>query len=101
MPFGIVSAPAVFFRIMRTLLIYLGSVRNYIDAILIYNETWKEHVDIVETVLKRMRNGKLTAKPSKCLIGFKTLEFLGHMVGNGEIGPNESKVKKIMAVSKP
>ena len=56
---------------------------------------------MVETVLKRLRNGKLTAKPSKCLIGFKTLEFLGHTVGNGKIGPEENKVKKIMAVSKP
>ena len=101
MPFGIVSAPAVFSRMMRPLLKNLGSVKNYIDDILIYTETWKEHVEMVETVLKRLRNGKLTAKPSKCLIGFKTLEFLGHTVGNGKIGPEENKVKKIMAVSKP
>ncbi|XP_041355427.1 uncharacterized protein LOC121373051 [Gigantopelta aegis] len=101
MPFGIVSAPAVFSRMMRTLLKDLGNVRNYIDDILIYTETWEEHLKLVETVLDRLRNGKLTAKPSKCYIGFKTLKFLGHMVGNGEIGPEDKKLKKIMAVSKP
>ncbi|XP_041365121.1 uncharacterized protein LOC121380393 [Gigantopelta aegis] len=101
MPFGIVSAPAVFSRMMRTLLKGLSNVRNYIDDILIYTETWEEHLEMVETVFNRLRDGKLTAKPSKCLIGFKTLEFLGHMVGNGEIGPEAKKVKKIMAISRP
>ena len=50
MPFGIVSAPAVFTRMMRKLLQGLNQVVNYIDDILIYTETWEEHVEILELV---------------------------------------------------
>ena len=42
-----------------------------------------------------LRKAHLTAKPSKCYIGFKQLEFLAHIVGNGEIRPTEEKIKAV------
>ena len=101
MPFGIVSAPAVFTRMMRKLLNGLNQVVNYIDDILIYTETWEEHVKILELVLERLRKSNLTAKPSKCFIAHHNLEFLGHVIQKGEVMPEESKVQKILKVEKP
>ena len=44
MPFGLVNAPATFSRIMCKLLFGLEHAANYIDDILIYTETWDEHI---------------------------------------------------------
>ena len=43
----------------------------------------------------------MTARPSKILAGFQSLEFLGHVVGSGTLCPDESKTKKIQQVSTP
>lgn len=57
MPFGLVSAPAVFSRLMRTLLrgLKFKGVDNYIDDILIHTERFDDHVKRLEEVLKRLK----------------------------------------------
>ncbi|KXJ25368.1 hypothetical protein AC249_AIPGENE10702 [Exaiptasia diaphana] len=32
----------------------------------------------------------MTAKPSKCFIGCRTLEFLGHNIGHGKLAPEQA-----------
>ena len=49
----------------------------------------------------RLKSYDLTARPSKILAGFQSLEFLGHVVGSGVLRPHESKTKKILQVSTP
>ena len=101
LPFGMVNAPATFTRMMRKLLKGQSHVVNFIDDILIYTDTWIEHLQILREVLGRLRNSNLTAKPSKCMIGFDSLDFLGHIVGNGKIRPQPDKVDKILHATKP
>ena len=36
-------------------------------------------------VLDRLRSAKLTAKPSKCLIGYSSIECLGHIYRRSNI----------------
>ncbi|PIK52169.1 hypothetical protein BSL78_10948 [Apostichopus japonicus] len=48
-----------------------------------------------------LRESGLTARPSKCEIGFTKLEFLGHTVGNGKLGPKQSTLDKIKNAPKP
>ena len=42
----------------------------------------------------------LTAKPSKCYIGFKSLKFLGHTVGDGMMKPHPENVSKVLLTEK-
>ena len=100
MPFGIVSAPTVFSRLMRTLLKDIDHVINYIDDILIFTETWEEHMTVLR-VMQRLREANLTAEPSKCFFGYQNLEFLGHIIGKGEVKPDDKKLSKILQVRKP
>ncbi|PIK35124.1 hypothetical protein BSL78_07264 [Apostichopus japonicus] len=53
MPFGLVGAPAVFTRLMRTILRDVPNVVNYLDDILIHTETWDEHVECLELFFRR------------------------------------------------
>ncbi|KAJ8020240.1 hypothetical protein HOLleu_39778 [Holothuria leucospilota] len=101
MPFGLVNSGATFSRIMRILLKDLQNVHNYIDDILIHTSTWEEHLKTVKEVLKRLRSSNLTARPTKCFIGYEEIEFLGHVVGKGTIKPKEDKVQAVKQAKRP
>ena len=101
MPFGLVSAPAVFARMMRMLHLADLSAENFFDDILVHSASWSDHLHHVRNVLDRLKSYGLTARPSKILAGFQSLEFLGHVVGSGVLRPDESKTEKILQVSTP
>ena len=52
-------------------------------------------------MLTRLRQAGLTARPSKCMVGFTSIEFLGHTVGDGTLIPNENKVRDIIEGMRP
>ncbi|XP_038050657.1 uncharacterized protein LOC119723850 isoform X2 [Patiria miniata] len=101
LPFGMVNAPALFSRMMRKLLQGQEHVINYIDDVLIYTDTWVRHLQVLKEVLQRLQTAGLTARPSKCYIGCKSLEFLGHIVGNGVLRPRPGKVEQIVHAARP
>ena len=101
LPFGLVNAPAVFSRMMRKLLDGLDHVVNYIDDILIFTNTFEEHIELVDKVLCRLRAAGLAARPSKCYIAYQSLEFLGHIVSKGLIKPVPGKVDAILSAPRP
>ncbi|MBW0531361.1 hypothetical protein O181_071076 [Austropuccinia psidii MF-1] len=56
MPFGIKNAPAHFQRMMDTIFqeeIVEGWMVVYIDDIVIYSETWEDHVQYIDRVLSK------------------------------------------------
>ncbi|MBW0568129.1 hypothetical protein O181_107844 [Austropuccinia psidii MF-1] len=58
MPFGIKNAPAHFQRMMDTIFqeeILEGWMVVYIDEIIIYSETWEDHVQYIDRVLNRKK----------------------------------------------
>ncbi len=52
------------------------------DDILVFSTTWGEHVRALREVFSRLSSANLTAKPSKCSIGFRELECLGHTISS-------------------
>ena len=101
LPFGMVNAPAVFTRMMRRLLEGLPNVLHYIDDILIYSSSWEDHLEDVRRVLTRLRETHLTARPSKCHAACSSVEFLGHIVGQGEVKPTPEKIQQVLSSSRP
>ncbi|MES9879335.1 MAG: reverse transcriptase family protein, partial [Sedimenticola sp.] len=101
MCFGLVTAPAVFSRMMRKLLDNLEGVDNFIDDIMIFSSTWKEHMDSLRQVFTRLRQHKLTARPTKCIIGAGEIECLGHRVGSSGVCMVPEKVQAIVNAPKP
>ena len=79
-PFGLVNAPATFSRLMRKLLHGMTGVENFIDDIILFSDTWEEHLRTLTGLLSRLRNAGLTARPSKCFIGYDQLDCLGHSI---------------------
>ncbi|GFX21305.1 retrovirus-related Pol polyprotein from transposon 297 [Trichonephila clavipes] len=56
----------------------------------------ESHLKHVETVLQRIKKGKLTIKPSKCKFAQQSVKFLGHIVGQGFRTPSEIKVQAVL-----
>lgn len=101
MPFGLVNAAVSFSRIMRKLLDGLNGALNYIDDILLFSTTWEQHLKTLTELFVRLRAANLTARPRKCYIGHNSVEFLGHVVGQGEVAPRPEKVKAIQEITQP
>ena len=101
MPFGLVNSGATFCKMMRKLLKDLLGVDNYVDDILDHSGNWDTHILSLRELLERLRSAHLTARPSKCMLGFTKVCFMGHVVGSGEIQPNPEKIKAISECQRP
>ena len=103
MPFGLTNAPATFQRLMNQILRpYIDKfVLVYLDDILVYSNSAEEHVEHLRLVFEALRKQKLYANPKKCVFNQPTVEFCGHMVGQGVIKVLDSKVKAIKEWPQP
>jgi hypothetical protein len=67
MYFGLKNVPAFFMNLMNSVFMDLDKfVVVFIDDILIYSQSEREHVDHLKMVLHRLREHQLYAKLSKC-----------------------------------
>ncbi|XP_069995401.1 uncharacterized protein [Penaeus vannamei] len=101
LPFGLSNSPAVFNRVMRQVLQGVKGVEAFTDDILVHFSTFEEHLKILEEVFQRLRCANMTVKPSKCEIGFKEVQYLGHTLGEGRCSCQNDKIKKIKDAPRP
>jgi hypothetical protein len=97
MPFGLTNAPAVFMDLMnRVCHPYLDKfVIVFIDDILIYSRSKKEHEQHLRTILQLLRDEKLYAKFSKCEFWLRQVQFLGHVVNEEGINVDPAKIEAV------
>ena len=82
MPFGLTNAPAAFMDLMnRVFQPYLDRfVIVFIDDILVYSGSSKEHSEHLKIMLQTLRKRQLYAKLSKCQFWLDKVAFLGHVI---------------------
>ena len=97
MAFGLADAPSTFSYVMRIILNGLRGVFNYLDDLLIIRRGLDNFVNTLKELFERLSEFGLLLKPSKCKIGLKEIEFLGHI-----LTPTGIKIqpKKIQAIQK-
>ena len=103
MPFGVTNAPGVFMDYMnRVFHPYLDSfVVVFIDDILVYSKTREEHEEHLRIVLHTLRDRQLYAKLSKCEFWLEKVSFLGHVISQGGIVVDPSKIKAVLEWERP
>ncbi|GJZ94439.1 putative reverse transcriptase domain-containing protein [Tanacetum coccineum] len=77
------------------------SVIVFIDNILIYSKSAKDHETHLRQVLSLLKQEKLYAKFSKCEFWLREVQFLGHVIKNEGIKVDPSKINAIMNWEKP
>jgi hypothetical protein len=96
MPFGLNGAPATFQTTMDRVIDGLYAfTAAYLDDLVIYSNTWEEHMEHIRKVLQRLRGAGLTVKPKKCQFGMEYCTYLRHVVGGGTMRPEASKVEAV------
>ncbi|GFO45342.1 reverse transcriptase [Plakobranchus ocellatus] len=101
MPFGMINSGATLTRAVKKLLCGMDNVVDYIDDLLIHTETWEAHVKTLSELFKRLQEANFTVRSVKCLLGSRTVNFLGHSLGRGAIGLQDENVEKVRNAPKP
>ena len=101
LPFGMVNSGASFSRMMWKVLKGLQNVDNFVDDISLFTDTFSQHVKVFDQVLDKLAGARLTAKPSKCFIGYRQLECLGHTIGQGKLLPGTDNIEAVRKASMP
>ena len=67
----------------------------FIDDILIYSKSEKEHEEHLRLILELLKEKQLYAKFSKCEFWLKTVQFLGHVVDSEGLHVDRAKIEAI------
>ncbi|MBW0489785.1 hypothetical protein O181_029500 [Austropuccinia psidii MF-1] len=99
MPFGIKNAPAHFQRMMDTIFqeeMLEGWMVVNIDDIIIYSETWEDHVQYIYRVLSKCTHISLKISLKKCNFGQQELLALGHKFSGLSLAIDHNKVAVVL-----
>lgn len=103
MPFGLHSAPATFQRLLDTVVCqkFEDFAVAYLDDIIIFSETFGDHMSHLRSVLEALRKANLSINLEKSAFCKKELKYLGHIVGQGGIQTDPDKVRAISELEPP
>jgi hypothetical protein len=98
MLFGLTNAPATFQALMNDVLrpFLRHFVLVFFDDILIYNNSWAEHLVHLRTVLEVSRENQLFLKKSKCSFATTSITYLGHVVSASGVAMDTRKVQAVL-----
>jgi len=97
MPFGLKTAPSIFQRFVNNM---LGNARGqfadaYIDDIIIYSNSWAEHLNHIRDILHKIRKAGMTANVEKCVFGKTSIKYLGFIITPEGVSTDPEKVAPI------
>ena len=101
LPFGVASAPALFQKVMDTVLQGLSKVTCYLDDILITGSSQQEHFDNLKQVLQRLEQYGIHARKFKCAFMCQAVEYLGHRVDAEGLHRLDTKVAAMQKAPNP
>ncbi|MBW0481025.1 hypothetical protein O181_020740 [Austropuccinia psidii MF-1] len=99
MPFGMIKAPAHFQRMMDTIFqedMLEVWMEVYIDVIIIYSETWQDHMQDIDRVLSKCTPINLKISLKKCNFGQQELLALEHKVTGLSLAVDQNKVAAVL-----
>ena len=101
LPFGITSAPEHFQRRMSDMLCNLEGVVCMMDDVLVHGRMKEEHDRRLDKVLQRMQEVGLTLNEKKCQFSRNQVKFLGQVIDQDGVHPDDEKVRAIQRFKKP
>lgn len=93
MPYGVTSGPATFQHEMNSILapFLRHFVVVFIDDILIYSQTYEDHVEHIKLVFLALQQHKFRVKLSKSVFAWEQLSYLGHNISSSGISTDPKK----------
>jgi len=103
MSFGLTGAPNTFQGAMNSTLLSLlrKCALVFFDDILIYSPTFDAHIHHLRQVFQLLAADQWKVKFSKCQFGKQSISYLGHIVGNGGVSTDPSKIQSVQLWPQP
>lgn len=104
LPFGLKNAPATFQRILSNIIRRNGLDEfciNYIDDILIFSQTWEDHLNHIDKFLQVTNAEGFKLKLVKCLFAAKSVKYLGHTISKNRVSPAQGNLVSIQNLQRP
>lgn len=103
MPFGLAGSPITWQTYITAMLgdLLNTSAMAYMDDILIHTETVNEHIGVIIHIFDRLRRSGLKLNTQKTKLFCKRIEYLGHIINENGIKPNEKNTLAIKNMSAP
>ena len=100
-PFGLAQAPAYFQKLINDILKGCNFAMGYLDDIIIYSRSEKQHLEHLEEIFSRLRAAGLKLKLEKCCFFKKHIQYLGHLISADGIQPLTEKLESIAKMPAP
>lgn len=98
--FGLSSAPAIFQKVMESILGHEG-VLTFLDDVLITGKDRQEHMERLRRVLQSFKDAGLTLRYDKCEFFKDEVSYLGYIIDKNGIRKSPDKVKAIKEAPTP
>lgn len=104
MPMGFKNSPAIFQRIMESILqrkLEEGVAQVYIDDVLVSTKECKEHLKILGTVLRKLKEHGMEINWEKVKLMRREIKFLGHTLSENRVRPLDDRITQICNIPTP
>ena len=103
MPFVLCNTPPTFQRLMQNCLgeLNLTYCLIYLDGVIVFSETPKEHLRRMRVVFNHLREHSLKLKPSKCYVFKSEINYLAHHVSQKGVLPLKKNLESIAQCPPP
>jgi transposase InsO family protein len=103
LPMGLVDAGFTFQRLLNSVLsVTIGKFCEvYVDDIVCYSIDYNSHLKHLETIFRLLSEANLKIEAKKCAFAQNSVSYLGHVVTENGLLPNEDKIKAIRDFKQP
>ena len=104
LPFGLKISPAIFQRVLSSIIRKhkLNSFCvNYIDDVLIFSNTFEEHLSHVDKLMGAIQSEGFRLKLLKCSFAQQCVQYLGHTIAQNHVSPINDNLKSIREFKRP
>ena len=101
LPFGLSNSPSSFQRLMNQIREGIPNVAVYLDDVVVFSDTWEEHIEQLHCLFDALNRANLVLNLRKCVFAKAQVQYLGHVVGLGELSPPTAKVEAIEQMPAP
>ena len=101
MPQGSSVSPGWFVEVINEVIKYFKEVAAYHDDVNVFDSDPIEHVQMIRSLIERLRKHNLKGSPSKARLGATDANFLGHFISPAGLRPNAGNVSVLIIVPMP